>query len=370
MFLLLAALVQVTPSERVSAAVEAGIRDGAYPGAVVVIGTADTVLFARGFGHFTWAADAPVPVPESTLVDLASLTKVIATTTAVMRLVDDRLLELDRAVQDYLPAFRGTGKEAVTVRHLLEHRSGLRAFLPLHESTSTAEEARARVMAEPLRWAPGGRVVYSDLNAMLLGWIVEVAAGQPLDRFVRERVFQPLAMEHTRFLPPRAWRSRMLPVGRWRGTPIAGEVHDQNAARFGGVSGHAGLYSTGSDLARFAQMILGGGTTGGVTLVRTETVRMFTAPGAGNRALGWELRDTTTTDNTGTLLTPGTFGHTGFTGTSLWIDPVRGLFVILLTNRVYAPRSGRSISRLKEVRGAVADAAVAFHAACRAASGC
>jgi CubicO group peptidase (beta-lactamase class C family) len=194
---------------------------------------------------------------------------------------------------------------------------------------------------------------------MLMGWIVEASSGEPLDRFAHDRVFVPLGMSQTRYrLPRAAWR-RAAPVGIWRGTPVAGQVHDQNAVRLGGVSGHAGLFSTGADLARYAQLLLRGGRTPACSsLIRLETVALFARPAAPGRGLGWELRDTTSADNTGTRLSPNTFGHTGFTGTSLWIDPERDLFVILLTNRVYAPRARHSIPLLKEIRGRVADAAV------------
>ncbi len=314
-------------------------------------------------GHFTWSADSRVPDPDSTLWDLASLTKVVATTPAAMLLVQDGRLDLDRAVQEYLPQFQGEGKERVTVRHLLEHRSGLRAFLPLNEDASTAEEARQLVLEEPLRWRPGGRVVYSDLNAMLLGWVVEAVAGDSLDRFVAGRLYTRAGMGETMYRPPRALYGQIAPVGLWRGYVIAGQLHDQNAVRLGGVSGHAGLYSTGDDLARYAQVYLEAGRGGdGDQVFEPGIVRHFTRRGRGNRALGWEMRDSTSTGNTGALLSNASYGHGGYTGSSIWIDPERDLFVILLTNRVYAPRTRSSITRLKRVRGRVADAAVALRA--------
>lgn len=351
--------VQLSAAQEIDRAVTRGIETGAYPGAVVVVGTTNRILFTRGYGHFTWSSRSGVPHPDSTLFDLASLTKVVATTGAAMLLVDDGRLALDRAVRAYLPEFTGEGKEAVTVRHLLEHRSGLRAFLPLNERARDAAEARRLVLQEPLRWPPGARVTYSDLNAMLLGWVVERAAGMSLDSFVTERLFRPLQMPATRFRPSRALRSRIMPVGLWRGHVIAGQLHDQNAVRLGGVSGHAGLYSTGTDLARYAQFLLRGGrTNNGQPLVREGTLSMFTRRGRGNRALGWEVRDTTTDENTGRFLSAEAYGHGGYTGTSIWIDPAGDLFVVLLTNRVFAPRGRRSIPRLKAVRGNVADAAV------------
>ncbi len=354
-------VLQALATAQVDQAVSAGIRAGVYPGAVVVVGTRDSVLYARGFGHLTWAPASPAPDPRATLYDLASLTKVIATTPALMLLVERGQVSLDRPVADYLPDFAGVGKEVVTVRHLLAHNSGLRAFLRLDTLARDAAGARAVVMREPLRWKPGTHVEYSDLNAMLLGWIVEAVTGTSLDQFVAREILTPIGATEARFRPARAVWPRVAPTGRWHNTPIAGAVSDQNAARLGGVSGHAGLFATGLDVARYAQFWLGDGrTAGGRRLFRAETLRQFRARQAGTRALGWELRDSTTSDNWGQKMGRETFGHTGFTGTSVWIDPGRGLFVVLLTNRVYAPRNPRPITRLKQIRGQVADAAVAL----------
>jgi len=361
LILLLVLTFQTGPAAQIDTAVEDGIRSGVYPGAVVLVGTGDSVLLAKGYGHFSWSSDSRVPDPDSTLYDLASLTKVVAATPAIMRLVDMGRVDLDAPVQDYLPEFKGDGKESVTVRHLLEHRSGLRAFLPLNDRSETAAEARRLVLEEELRWTPGSRVIYSDLNAMLAGWVVESASGESLDSYAAGEVFGPIGMKQTMFKPPRSLRSSMAPVGLWRGHVIAGELHDQNAVRLGGVSGHAGLYSTGRDLALYAQVFLNlGRTRHGVQLFAPETVLRFTRRGPGNRALGWEVRDTTDVANTGRLLSDSAYGHGGYTGTSIWIDPSRDLFVILLTNRVFAPRTGRSITRLKAIRARIADAAVAL----------
>ena len=357
--LVLLLATQTHPVAEIDTIIRDGIRGGVYPGAVVVVGTADTVLLAKGYGGLTWSRESATPSPDSTLYDLASLTKVVATTPAIMLLVDRGLLDLERPVGDYLPEFVGDGKEAVVVRDLLEHTSGLRAFLPLNTLTDNAADARDTVMSEPLRWPPGRRVEYSDLNAMLLGWIVEAVSGTSLDDFVGRELYAPVGMEQTQFNLPRSVRRRAAPINVWRGTPIQGVIHDQNAARLDGVSGHAGLYSTGRDLARFAQMQLRrGAADGGVVVLEPETVDAFTERGRGHRALGWEVNDTTTSENTGTLLSPQAYGHGGFTGTSIWIDPTRNVFVVLLTNRVYAPRTGRSITRLKGIRADLADAAV------------
>ncbi len=366
MSLLLAVLLALQGQNAIDHAVSAGIAAGAYPGAVVVIGTRDTVLYARGYGHYTWNPASDVPDPARSLFDLASLTKVVATTTAAMLLADRGVLALQRPVSAYLPGFVGPGKDQVSVRRLLEHRSGLPAFIRLDTLARDPADARRLVLAEPLKWQPGTRVEYSDLNAMLLGWVVEAAAGTTLDSFVTAQIFRPLGMTSTMYRPPRALRPRIVPVGLWRGHAIAGEVHDQNAATLGGVSGHAGLYASGLDLARFAQFLLRRGRApDGTQLVRGGAVDAFVRRGPGNRALGWEMRDTTTRDNAGELLSPAAYGHTGFTGTSLWIDPARDLFVVVLTNRVFAPRTRRSITELKRVRGEVADGAVRLREACR-----
>ena len=353
---LLAALQQ--PVLEIQSAVARGIRAGAYPGAVVVIGSADSIYLAQGYGHLTWSAGSGAPDPDSTVYDLASLTKVVATTPAIMLLVDRGLLSLDDKVGKYFPEYASGEKATVTVRQLLSHQSGLRSFLPLNERTKTAAEAKQMVLDEPLRWPPGSRVEYSDLNAMIAGWIVERVAGVSLGQFVRAEIFQPLGLRVTGFNPPRGIRKRMAPVGLWRGHVIRGKVHDQNAARLGGVSGHAGLYSTGRELARYAQLWLREGELeDGRQLLSRELVSLFTREVARHRALGWEVNDTSESNNTGTRLSPRAFGHGGYTGTSIWIDPELDLFVIILTNRVYSPRTRRSISTLKQVRARVADAA-------------
>jgi CubicO group peptidase (beta-lactamase class C family) len=342
--------------------VQQGIERGAYPGAALIVGRGDTVLFAKGYGRLTWRASGPAVDPDSTVYDLASLTKVVATTTALMLLVERGQVALDDPVERYLAEFPGGG--AVSVRQLLTHTSGLRATLLLHRDTRDADEALARVLREaPV--APGTRVVYSDLNAILLGELVHRVTGEPLDRYAAREVFARAGLHRTAFRPPARWRSQTAPTSVWRGSDVAGSVHDGNAARLGGVAGHAGVFASGADVARFAQIMLREGVLpGGGRLLRTSTVRLFTTrvppPRAGEdaRALGWQAVPTgETVSSAGTLFGPRSYGHTGYTGTSLWIDPDRDLFVVLLTNRAYAPRSRRSFTVLKEVRGRVADAA-------------
>jgi len=342
-----------------------GIRRGAYPGAALVIGRRDTILFAKGYGRLTWSAGSPTPDVDSTLWDVASLTKVIATTTSLMLLVERGRVDLSAPVARYVPEFNGPGTGAITVRHLLTHTSGLRAWLPLNRLARDSAAAMRIVFEQTPQAPPGKRMEYSDFNAILLGEIVRRTAGVPLDVFATREIFARLGLRQSMFRPPRRLVPRIAPTGVWHGHPVAGVVNDQNAARLGGVAGHAGLFATAGDLARFAQFMLGeGAPRDGPRLIKAETVRAFTAiavpsrRGTSARTLGWEALPTgETVSSAGTLFGPRSYGHTGWTGTSLWIDPDRGVFVLLLTNRAYAPRARRSFTVLKEVRGRVADAA-------------
>jgi CubicO group peptidase (beta-lactamase class C family) len=342
-----------------------GIRRGAYPGAALVIGRRDTILFAKGYGRLAWTASSGRVSPDSTIYDLASLTKVLATTTALMILVERGTVALDAPAVRYLPEFNGPGADAITVRQLLSHTSGLRATLPLHQATPDSATALAMLLAATPITLPGSRVLYSDVNAMLLGEVVRRATGEALDRFIAREVFEPLGLASTSFRPPRRLHARIAPTGVWRGHVVRGVVNDANAARLGGVAGHAGAFATAMDVARFAQLMLReGALSDGRALVRPATVRLFTGrvppPGQrqDSRALGWQAVPTDEdVSSAGTLFGPRSYGHTGWTGTSLWIDPDRELFVVLLANRAYAPRARRSFTVVKEVRGRVADAA-------------
>lgn len=347
-----------------------GIRRGAYPGAALVIGRRDSILFAKAYGRLTWAPGAAPVSLDSTLWDLASLTKVIATTPALMLLVERGRVDLDAPVVRYLPEFTGRGTAAITVRHLLNHTSGLRATLPLRDAPDAAAAGRMILETAPLA-PPGARMVYSDVNAILLGEIVQRVTGVPLDEFAAHELFGPLGVDDAMmFRPPRRLEraGRIAPTGLWRGHAVAGVVNDPNAAKLGGVAGHAGLFATAPAVARFAQLMLREGalpgTTGARRILTAAAVREFTLlavparPGSSARTLGWEAVPTgEAVSSAGTLLGPRSYGHTGWTGTSLWIDPDRGVFVLLLTNRAYAPRARNSFTILKQVRGAVADAA-------------
>jgi CubicO group peptidase (beta-lactamase class C family) len=356
--LLLGAAPLAAQFDRLDAIVQAGVARGVYPGAAVVVGTSSAILHARGYGHFTWSSASAVPSADSTLWDVASLTKVVATTGAVALLVDRGRLALDAPVSRYLPRFTGNGRERVTVRMLLAHTSGLPAGLDPAARPRGRDSVLALLYRTPLRRAPGSAEQYSDLNAILLGLIVEQVAGRSLDQFAASELFTPLAMATTRFLPPRAWRPRIAPTAQWRGTPLAGEVNDATSGRMGGVAGHAGVFGTAIDLARYAQWWLRRGAGG--PAIRSATIDTFLAPTGGPRLLGWESRAATdyTPSPYGALLSARAYGHTGYTGTMLWIDPARDLFVIFLTNRAYGPRVAKPFQALHEVRAALADAAV------------
>jgi beta-glucosidase-like glycosyl hydrolase/CubicO group peptidase (beta-lactamase class C family) len=336
------------------------VIDSAFPGAYAAVGNRDGVIAAYGAGRLDWGrpgSGAADPVPDSTtLWDLASLTKVVGTTSAIMQLVEAGRVDLDAPTQRYLPGWNGRNKERVTIRHLLTHSSGLPAWRPLYKEAPSPEAALALVYATELDTVPGARMVYSDLGAILLGQVVERVSGERLDEYLRRHVFAPLGMTSTGYRPEPAWRDRIAPTeyDPWRQRHLRGEVHDENAYALGGVSGHAGLFSTGRDVARFARMYLNGGAVDGIRIFGATTIDRFTRvqdSAFSNRALGWETPSGG--NSSGHRMSPRAFGHTGFTGTSLWVDPLNDLFVLLLTNRVNPTRENRRIS---DVRVAVADA--------------
>jgi CubicO group peptidase (beta-lactamase class C family) len=337
--------------------VERGISAGGYPGAAVVVGRKGAAVWEKGFGRLGWTGDAGSVVPERTIYDLASLTKVIGTTTAAMILFDEGKIRLDDQVVKFIPEFTGGGKETITIRHLLEHRSGLPAGRDIWRIAHSPEEARAAVIASNLFAAPGKFYEYSDLGADMLGFVIEAVSGQPLDKFLDERVFVPLGMSDTHFRPDASLRGRIAPTELTppRGYPLRGEVHDENAYALGGVAGHAGLFSTASDLSIFAQMLLNKGSYNGTRIVADSTVTLFTRRSAGTRALGWDTCGGH--GSCGTYMGANAYGHTGFTGTSLWIDPDREMFIVLLTNRVHAAKARRPAKVISDVRADLADAA-------------
>jgi len=342
--------------EAIDRVVERGIAAGGYPGAAVIVGRKGKAVLERGFGRLAWDPASPDVSATSTIYDLASLTKVVGTTTAVMVLFDQGRISLDAPVSKYLPEFTGGEKDQVTIRQLLTHRSGLPAGRDIFRLTHDPAEARRLILATPLIARPGQQYEYSDLGADVLAMAVEKISAQPLDEFLADYVFHPLGMYETGFRPADSLDAHIAPTGSSEsGRTKRGQVNDENAFAMGGVAGHAGLFSTAADLSVFAQMMLNGGVYDGVRIIADSTVQLFTTRTAGHRALGWDTPSGSF--GSGEYLSEHSFGHTGFTGTSMWIDPDRDMFVILLTNRVFDSRSPHPVKVIADVRSDLSDAA-------------
>jgi CubicO group peptidase (beta-lactamase class C family) len=351
-----------TLDARLDSLAAAAIADRAAPGMAIAVARHGRLVSLRTHGRLDWAPGS-APVTDSTIYDLASLTKVVGTTTAAMILEEEGKLDLGRTVASYLPELNDPAKAGITLHMLLAHRGGMEAFAALFRDFRGREQYLEQINRRPLRHAPGTVTEYSDWDLILLQLVVERLAGQPLDRFLQARVFGPLGMRDTGFRPDPALRPRVAPteVQEIRGGQVWGEVHDENAWAIGGVAGHAGLFSSARDLAVFAQMMLNGGSYGGVRVLKPATIARWTArQGAGSsRALGWDTPSPGS--SAGRFFSPRSFGHTGFTGTSLWIDPEKGLFVVLLSNRVNPTRDNPRVGPLRRavadaVQGAVTDA--------------
>jgi beta-N-acetylhexosaminidase len=362
--------------DRVDSIISWHLVRGAAPGAAVAIGRHGRLVKLRGYGNVDLRRGFP-EVTDSTLFDMASLTKVVATTSALMMLYDDGLIGLDDPVRKHLPEWRGNAaKEAVTIRHLLLHNSGLAAYAPLWRELQGREQYRRRIAGMSLEYDPGTRTVYSDFGIILLGFIIEQVSGRPLDVFLRDRLFRPLGMRDTGFNPlqwpwgtiiidgdseqartaPEPILQRIAPTEVdtvFRKRHVRGQVHDENAFALGGVAAHAGLFSSARDMAIFAQLMLNRGYFGGQRFIDPATVDLFTRRqgSVSSRALGWDTPEGAS--SAGSYFSPSSYGHTGFTGTSIWIDPDRDVFVVLLTNRVNPTRDNQ---RHAALRRDVADA--------------
>jgi CubicO group peptidase (beta-lactamase class C family) len=338
------------------------VTDGAFPGGVLAVGRNDEIAL-HPFGTLTRDAKSPT-VTADTMYDVASLTKPIVTTTIIMRLIELGDLELSAPVVRFLPEWAAAAKSdpnpswraRVTVKMLLLHDAGLPAHRDFYKESKGRDAVLARAMAEPLVREPGKQIEYSDLGFILLGEIAERLTGESLGETARD-VFVPLQMNRSLFNPPKSLRPRIAPTEDdtvYRKRLLQGEVHDENAWALGGVAGHAGLFSTAGDIAEFAQMLLNGGVYAHHRILRRSTIQQFTARqtiGDSTRATGWDVP--VQPSSSGQYFSVKSFGHTGFTGTSLWIDPERDLFIILLTNRVNPTRENEKI---REVRPALHDA--------------
>ncbi len=333
--------------DKIDALVAAGLENKQMPGCVVLVARQGQVAWRKAYGQMS-AESGFESLSENTIYDLASLTKPIATATSVMKLVEEGKVELSAPVTKYLPEFAVHGKEKITVEQLLLHISGLIADNPLSDYQDGPEKAWERLFALKLSTPTGTKFTYSDVNFELLGKLVERVSGEDLNRFSRSRLFEPLGMEHTTYLPPQAWHQQIAPTEKRNDQWMQGEVHDPRAFKLAGVAGHAGLFSQVDDLARYAQMMLSGGEFGGVRVLKAETIAEMTKardlPGSGKRGLGWDMR-TGFSSNRGRGMSDKAFGHGGFTGTVIWIDPELDLFYIFLSNRVH-PNGKGSVNKL------------------------
>jgi beta-N-acetylhexosaminidase len=336
--------------------VEAGIKDKAFPGATLAIGYRGKVAI-HAFGHLSYDTKSP-SVKLNTMYDIASLTKVVVTTTLVEKLVEGDFpvpLDLDAKVERYLPEWANgpqpEWRHMVTVRHLMTHTSGLPPFKEYWRTSKSKQDTLNKIFAEPLEYEPGTKMEYSDLGIILMAEIIQRLTGKPLNVLANENIFQPLGMTNTMYLPPKKIWPIIAPTEfdkQYRHRLIQGEVHDENAAAMGGVSGHAGVFSTAPDLAAFCQMYLNGGVYAHQRIVRRATIEQFTAPqqlSNGTRTLGWAVP--TPGGLSGHFFGPHSYGHTGFTGTSIWIDPDKQLFVVFLTNRVNPTRENQKIQDVR-----------------------
>lgn len=348
--------------------IEDGVRSQAYPSAVLVVGNSKGIIYQNAYGRLTYGEESQVTTLR-TIYDLASVTKVIAATAAIMKLYEDGKLDLNAPVYQYIPEFNNNGKSDITVYNLLVHNSGLTAWTPFYQDPNldSPQKVKDAIYSCTKEYQTGSRTLYSDYNAFLLGEIVLRISGLPLDKFCKENIYSKLNMTDTDFLQPMSEDYRIAPTENdtyWRNQLLVGYVHDELAAILEGVSGNAGLFSTGPDLFRFMQMMLNNGRYTDErrmspqalqdTLFSETTVELFTAKATGlgyanTRALGWETKPEATKypPPCGTRFSNNSFGHTGYTGTSVWCDRDKDLIVIFLTNRVYPTRGNEEVRSIR-----------------------
>jgi uncharacterized protein YbbC (DUF1343 family)/CubicO group peptidase (beta-lactamase class C family) len=358
-----AGLASSSPADRQSSShlgvldsiVQKAIEEQQVPGAVVLVWHGGQVLYRKAFGHRSLEPRREAMTAD-TIFDVASLTKVIATTTAVMQLVERGEVRLNDPVAKYLPEFTGNEKNDITVRQLMTHHSGLQEDLDLTREWSGRDVALRMIAAEKPIFAPGSRFLYSDINFISLGALVEKVSGQPLDAYCVKHIFKPLGMIHTRFAPSPAWLPKIAPTQFDESNRmLRGIVHDPTARRMGGVAGHAGLFSTADDLSRFAQAMLNNSSVLSPLSVEKMTTPQQPPTSQVLRGLGWDI-DSPFSSNRGDLLPVGSFGHTGFTGTSLWIDPTTRTFIVILANGVHPRGKGTAVPLRSKIATAVAAA--------------
>ncbi|MGB9663734.1 MAG: glycoside hydrolase family 3 N-terminal domain-containing protein [Ignavibacteria bacterium] len=334
---------------RVDSMIDKAIQDSTFPGGVLLIAKDGKIIYHNAYGHLTYDIES-TKTQKNTIYDLASLTKVLATTTAAMILVSQKKLDLTKPVQFYLPEFTGENKNKVLVQNLLLHNSGLPAWKKFYNFCKNEDDVIQDIMNTKLEYEPGTKTIYSDLGMILMGKIIEQVSGKKLDEFCKEEIFNPLSMRDTYFNPPKELKDRIAPTeidNYWRMKQIHGEVHDETSYLLNGVAGHAGLFSTAKDIAVLLQMILQRGFYQGRRFIDSQVVDLFTTRFSENssRALGWDTKSDQ--NSAGKFLSQNSIGHTGFTGTSCWVDKERNLIIIFLSNRVYPTRENAKIIKFR-----------------------
>lgn len=337
---------QVKQLKRLDKMFTQAIRDTVFPGAVLLVVKDGNIVHEKGYGNFTYDKKSP-KMEANTIFDLASVTKVIATTTAAMLCVDKGLFSLDDKVSKYIPKFGTNGKENVKLINLLLHNSGLPSFKPFYKKYKSAGQVINDIFETKLEYETGAKTVYSDLGMITLGKVIEAVSKKTLDKFCYDEIFAPLGMKSTFYNPPASLKDRIAPTeidNYWRMRSLQGEVHDEAASLLNGVAGHAGLFSTAKDLSILLQMLLQKGFYQGRVFIKKETVGLFTKrySDLSDRGIGWGIK-TDNSSSAGSLFSPGSYGHTGYTGTSVWTDPFKNTIVILLTNRVYPTRDNSKL---------------------------
>lgn len=336
---------------KVDLLMESAVKDSVFPAGVLLFGKKNQVLYNKAFGHFTYEKDSK-EVTTNSIFDLASVSKVVSTTSAAMILVSEGKLNINDKVISYLPEFNNNGKETITIRNLLIHNSGLAAFKKYYDQFSTSEEVINDIMNLELEYPCGEKYVYSDLGMITLQKVIEKIANKPLDVFIHDNLFEKLGMNNTMYNPSDDVRMNCVPTELddfWRMRLLQGEVHDERAYLLNGVAGHAGLFSTAEDLSKFVQLLLNKGNYKGEQIIKSDIVDEWTTiqNEESERALGWDTKSVKGYSSAGQYFSENSFGHTGYTGTSIWVDKDSELFVILLTNRVNPTRANKKISKFR-----------------------
>lgn len=338
-------------TNHIDKAMNSAVEDSVFPGAALLFGQNDKILYHKTFGKYTYDENSK-NVEKTSIYDLASVTKVVATTSAAMLLYDDKKLDLDSQVIRYLPDFNNNGKGTITIRNLLLHNSGLPAFKKYYDEYSTEDEVINDIMNISLLHKPGEKYIYSDLGMITLQKVIEEITGIGLDQFLNKNLFKKLEMNHTSYNPSNEIKNQCIPTELddfWRMRLLQGEVHDERAYLLNGVAGHAGLFSTAKDLSNFAIMLLNEGKFKDTQIVSSKTIDEWTTKQSdqSDRGLGWDTKSVEGYSSAGTMFSNNSYGHTGYTGTSIWVDKDSKLFVILLTNRVHPKRTNRKIVQFR-----------------------